>query len=116
MITIELEQAGRAGDGKPIVYLVLAIHRTGNIDVCCIATTQHKANIYRKAVQDMIDFGKAMGKSFIRVWIERRELDHLYGVSMLDPDVLSITLTKDEYELVYDSLGRSEELPWRKGQ
>lgn len=113
MVSVELEQAGEMGDGKPIVYLVLAIHKTGNIDVCAIATTQHKANIYRKVVQNMIDLEKAMGKSLIRVWIERRELDHLYAVSMLDPDILTITLNRKEYELVYDSLGRGDRLPWR---
>lgn len=109
MVTVELEST----HGRPEVYLVLAIHKTGNIDVCAIATSQRKANIYRKAVQDMIDYDKAMGKHLIRVWVERREMDHLYAVSMLDPDILQLTLTKVEYELVYDSLGRGNKLPWR---
>ena len=111
MIAVELEEGT---GGKPMIYMVLSIHKTGNIDVCAIATTQHRAAAYRRVIQAMIDLSKGMGENLIRVWVERREMDHLYAASMLDPDLLAITLTKEEYELVYDSLGRGDKLPWRQ--
>ena len=88
---------------KDPVWLVMGMSLSGNIELYSVDTEQWIANAHRKMIQKSIEWESGHFKNVVRVWLERRETNHMYGISMIDKDLLSPMFTAEEmYLLGYD--------------